>query len=120
MRNMEKEYSFINKKIFALLDEKGMSQKQLSELTGISTSAISDWKHKGASPSAENITKICKALNVDPEKVLGKTTGGFSDIYVIDKDSDLYEFMKLYKKKDDKVQKRILAYAIAMLNAEQY
>lgn len=101
-----------------MLDEKGISQKELSELTGISTSAISDWKHKGASPSAENIRKICKALNVDTEKVLGKTVDAFSDSYVIDKDNDLYEFVKLYEKMDDNVQKRFLNYAMAMMKVE--
>ena len=30
MRNMEREYSFINRKIFDLLDEKGISQKDLA------------------------------------------------------------------------------------------
>ena len=36
----------ISEKIFQLLEEKGMSQKEFSERTGIAQSSISDWKRK--------------------------------------------------------------------------
>lgn len=115
---MEKKYTSINEKIFDLLEEKGMSQKTLSEMTGISTSAISDWKHKGTIPSAANVQKICKALNVNTEKVMGKTKEELSEYIVIDKENELYEFVKSYENMDTGVRKRILAYALAMIRAE--
>ena len=115
---MEKKYTSINEKIFELLEKSEMSQKELSEATGISTSAISDWKHKGSIPSAANVQKICKALNVNPESVLGKTTQTLPDKVVIDEDNELYEFVNMYENMDTGLRKRILAYAIAMIKAE--
>lgn len=118
VRNMEKKYTSINEKIFDLLEKNGMSQKDLSDITGISTSAISDWKHKGSIPSAANVQKICKALNVNPESVLGKTTEALSVKVVIEEGNELYEFVNMYENMDPGARKRILAYAIAMIKAE--
>ena len=52
----------ISEKIFALLEQRGMSQKEFSERTGISQSTISDWKRKQTNPSADKILKICEVL----------------------------------------------------------
>lgn len=115
---MERKLSYINKRIFDLLDEKGMSQKTLSDLTGISTSAISDWKRKGTNPSAANVRKICKALGVNSEEVFGKIKDDIVDTYEIQRGDELYEFVKFYEGMDTGVRRRILAYAIAMMKAE--
>ncbi len=115
---MERKYTSINEKIFELLESSGISQKELSDRTGISTSAISDWKHKGAVPSAANVQKICKALKVNPETVLGKATESLSDTVVIEKGSELYEFVNMYENMEYSARKRILAYAMAMIKAE--
>lgn len=48
----------ISQRIFALLREKKLSQKELSEYTGISPAAISSWKSKGTNPSSDKIVKI--------------------------------------------------------------
>ena len=45
----------ISQRIFALLREKKLSQKELSEYTGISPAAISSWKSKGTNPSSDKI-----------------------------------------------------------------
>lgn len=113
---MEKKYTSVNDRIFKLLIEKGISQRELSDLTGISTSAISDWKHKGAKPSAYNVQKICKALGVSSESLLGEMANQPDDIYYIDKDHDLYEFVKLYNSSQTATRKHVLAYAVGMLN----
>ena len=49
----------ISQRIFALLREKKLSQKELSEYTGISPAAISSWKSKGTN------VKISEFLDVD-------------------------------------------------------
>lgn len=36
----------ISERIFKLLQERGMSQKEFSDRTGIAQSSISDWKRK--------------------------------------------------------------------------
>lgn len=54
----------ISQRIFALLREKKLSQKELSEYTGISPAAISSWKSKGTNPSSDKIVKISEFLDV--------------------------------------------------------
>lgn len=55
----------ISQRIFALLRKKKLSQKELSEYTGISPAAISSWKSKGTNPSSDKIVKISEFLDVD-------------------------------------------------------
>ena len=116
---MKDENKSINNKIFELLESRGILQRELSDMTGISTSAISDWKHKGTIPSAANVQKICEALGVEPEQILGRTNNNTDKGYVVSKDDDLYEFVNLYKQMDGNMKKRILAYAIAMMKMEK-
>lgn len=60
----------ISQRIFTLLKQKHLSQKDLSEYAGISPAAISSWKSKGTNPSSDKIIKICEFLNVDPYYLL--------------------------------------------------
>lgn len=112
---MEEKSTSIMDKIFELLTEKGISQKELSDLTGISTSAISDWKHKGATPSAYNVKRICEALNVDAEEIIGNRNSAKEGGIVIERNDELYEFVHSYRELDESEKKRILAYAMVMM-----
>ena len=47
----------INDRIFDLIKEKGITQKEFSARTGIPQSTISDWKGKDLNPSAGKILK---------------------------------------------------------------
>lgn len=60
----------ISQRIFAILREKKLSQKELSQYTGISPAAISSWKSKGTNPSSDKIISICEFLEVDPYYLL--------------------------------------------------
>ena len=42
----------ISQKVFELLREKGMSQKDFSIATGIPQSTISDWRKKNTNPAS--------------------------------------------------------------------
>ena len=55
----------ISEKIFKIMDEKGITQLELSKATGIAQSVISDWKTKGTNPSANKLLSIAKALDCD-------------------------------------------------------
>lgn len=112
---MEEKSQSIMDRIFELLNEKGISQKKLSDMTGISTSAISDWKHKGTNPSSSNVKKICEALNVNPEIIMCDSATLTAKGIFISENDDLYQFVCLYNKLDGNMQSRILAYAIAMM-----
>jgi transcriptional regulator with XRE-family HTH domain len=107
----------ISEYIFALLKEKGMSQKQFAELTGISQSTISDWKHKKTNPAADKIISICVALDITPYELLSvgendKDTQ--SDYLLIDRQTEDYIFFDTFRKLDIKEKTRLLAYMRAM------
>ena len=109
----------ISERIFELLEQRGMSQKEFAEKTGIAQSSISDWKRKKTNPVSEKILIICNVLNVTPYELLGGTDGvgsrsNPSDMILIDKNSEygkaLMDFLALDKGK----QGRVLGYLKAM------
>ena len=55
-------------RISELMEEKQLSCYELSNLSGISTNAIYDWFKKGATPTMNNIVKICNACDISLEK----------------------------------------------------
>jgi len=54
----------ISARIFSKMAEKGITQKDLSEGTGINTRTISAWKVKKTNPSADKIECISRFLDV--------------------------------------------------------
>ena len=68
----------ISEKIFYLLDQKGITQKDFAVQTGISQSTISDWKRKKTNPSADKILKICEILHVTPYELLSERDEAFT------------------------------------------
>lgn len=62
----------ISEKIFKLMEERNITQLQLSQATGISQSTISDWKRKGTNPASDKIMKICKCLGCTPYDILNE------------------------------------------------
>lgn len=93
----------INKRIFEVLDEKGISQKELSKRTGISESTISDWKRKGKTPGIGKLILLCEKLNVDIYSL-----AGIDYEYQLDDDEKLV--IDMYRSTDPGSRKRLLAY----------
>lgn len=60
----------ISERIFVLLKTKHLTQKELSEYTGLSPAAISSWKANGTNPSADKLIKICEFLDITPYYLL--------------------------------------------------
>ena len=52
----------ISERIFELLEQRGMSQKEFSEKTGIAQSSISDWKRKKTNLVSGKILIISSVL----------------------------------------------------------
>lgn len=70
-----KDYS--NSKVpilFEILEKEGITQRQLSEATKISSGNISDWKSGKSAPKPEAISKIACFLNCSTDYLLGRTT----------------------------------------------
>ena len=105
----------ISENIFRILEKKGMTQKEFGELTNIGASTISDWKRKKTNPGADKILIICDALGVTPEELLsggdvkGKK-GRTPNYYVIDRNSELGQFIDIYTNMDESMKARMLGY----------
>ncbi len=107
----------ISERIFSLLKDKGISQKEFSEATGIAQSTISDWKRKKTNPAADKIMIICDVLDVTPYELLSGTEGkNFKqpDHLVLSKDSPEYELVNTLRSLGPKTRARLLGYMEAL------
>ena len=108
----------ISERIFELLKERGMSQREFSIRTDISQSAISDWKRKKTNPSAEKIMLICNVLEVTPYELLGEAESRAelrTEHVLIDTGSDEYELIEKYHRLSKSKRTRLLGYIDALL-----
>ena len=114
-------HMIISERIFYIMEQKNISQLELSRRTGIATSNISDWKKKKTNPKADCLLSICDALDITPEQLL--TGKGIDPEY---KDTDMdYEvtrsdikILKQIHRLGDEQYKRLLAYMKALKKLE--
>lgn len=109
----------VSDRIFELLKERGMSQKEFAHKTGIAESTISDWKKKRTNPVSDKILIISEVLGVTPYELLsGAENNGErsreNKTYVISKDSELGGLIEDYQRLDTAMQKRLLGYMEAL------
>ena len=103
----------ISQKIFALLSQRKMSQKEFAERTEISQSTISDWKRKGTNPSADKVLRICEVLRVTPyelldESDLSEISSNSEENRILSKDEKM--LLKLFRTLDVYQQSKVLGY----------
>lgn len=113
----------ISERIFDLIKERGMTQKEFAAATGIAESTISDWKRKKTNPVSEKILTICKVLNVTPYELLSGTDGQgernrISEFIIVDKKSELGVFLQEYQSLNLKSRERLLGYMKALSDME--
>ena len=60
----------ISERIFNVMEQKNMTQLELSRRTGIATSNMSDWKRKRRIQKRIVCLSICDALDITPEQLL--------------------------------------------------
>ncbi|MDE7310014.1 MAG: helix-turn-helix domain-containing protein [Eubacterium sp.] len=107
----------ISERIFALMQEKGISQKELSDKTGISQSTISDWKRKKTNPSADKLKVICDVLRVTLYELLADTGEESSrpvDYVIVDKESEDYLLLMEYHELPGAFRARLAGYLDAL------
>ena len=104
----------ISERVFKLMEEKGMTQLELSSRTGISQSTISDWKRKGTNPSSDKIMVICDALDVSPFEVLQDTIpskgAGEVDFLIASENTVEYEVLKKMEKLNKQTKEELRKY----------
>ena len=116
------EKMIISERIFCVMEQKNITQLELSRRTGIATSNISDWKKKKTNPKADCLLSICDALEITPDQLL--TGKGIDPEY---KDADMdYEVtradIKILKQihgLGNEQYKRMIAYLKALQKLEQ-
>ena len=111
----------ISDRIFELINERGMSQKDFAQKTGIAQSTISDWKRKKTNPVADKILIICETLQVSPYDLLSgaEHVGSRSNentTYVVDKGTELGVLIETYQNMNTSDQKRLLGYMQALMD----
>ena len=60
----------ISERIFEIMKEQKMSQRELSRRTAITISTISDWNTKKSNPASDKLLVISEALGVSVEELL--------------------------------------------------
>lgn len=111
----------IGQRIFHMLEEKNMTQKDFSDKTGIATTTISDWRKKNTNPGSDKILAICSALDVTPEYLLSGVSedserGKNMDYLIIPKDTEERELLELFNSMDFIERTHILEYAHKISN----
>ena len=123
-KNGLREVMLISERIYQYLAERGMSQIEFANRTGISQSTISDWRRKGTNPSADKILIICDVLGVTPYELLVGTENNKhkeyrqTDYIVIDKQSKEYTLIETYQKLNLNAQKQLEGYMKALEDME--
>lgn len=108
----------ISERIFQMLKEKGISQKEFSGRTGIAQSTISDWKHKKTNPAADKLLAICEALDTTLYELLSDVqdsgTGTMDYVYV-EKDSPEHLVLTKFQEMEEENRERLLKYMQELL-----
>lgn len=61
----------LGEKIRDLRKSRGFSGTELADECGVSQKDVSKWENNKATPSVESLIKICKALNISADELLG-------------------------------------------------
>lgn len=106
----------INNRIFELMHEKGITQKELSVKTGIPQSTISDWKHKDMNPSADKIMAISQVLGISANDLLSVSGDEkyVTDFISVDRNSPEGFLVESYRSMSESRRNRLLGYAEAL------
>jgi transcriptional regulator with XRE-family HTH domain len=60
-----------SKRLQALRERQGMTQKALARAMGVSTASVCKWEQGSSRPRENNLASLAKALNVSPEYLIG-------------------------------------------------
>lgn len=107
----------IGERVLELVHEKGMTQKEFSEKTGIPQSTMSSWKGKKQNPSIDKLKVICDTLNVDPYFLISASEMNESvnnDYLMVYRNDEEYDLLVEYRKLDRANRVRLTGYIDAL------
>ena len=107
----------VGERILDLVRERGMTQKEFSEKTGIPQSTMSSWKGKKQNPSIDKIRIICDVLRVDPYYLLSGAANNEMlkvDYLTVYRGDEEYQLLLEYRKLDRDSRNRMAGYLRAL------
>jgi transcriptional regulator with XRE-family HTH domain len=107
----------IGERVLELVHEKGMTQKEFSEKTGIPQSTMSSWKGKKQNPSIDKLKVICDTLKVDPYYLISATESNTAlneDYIIVYRNDEEYNVLVEYRKLDRERRNRLVGYIDAL------
>ena len=111
----------ISERIYKIMQERGMTQLEFSERTGIPQSTISDWKHKKINPGVDKIPAICEVLDISVDDLLGTRLPGSracEQDYFFDENE--ISIIETYRSLDETGKERLLRYLVRLNPASEF
>ncbi len=110
----------VSQKIFKILDEKKMTQKEFSLRTGIPQSTISDWRKKNTNPASDKILIICDVLQITPYELLSAvkeegTRSNKVNYRIVTDGSEEGILLEVYDNLDRDRKNRLMGYLEALI-----
>jgi transcriptional regulator with XRE-family HTH domain len=102
-----KEKSIFSKNLISARKQKGISQRDLSKLSGISNRVIAYYETHSTIPPMEKLKKIAEALNVPIAKLIDPT---LSDKKILQLNTRTLKKVKLLEQLSQKDQQKVLEY----------
>ena len=120
---MKETIMIISERIFKILADKNMTQREFASQVGIATSTVSEWKKKKTNPNVDKIMDICAVLEVTPEQLLtGKGIDDDEEEFSNDHERLITPQERIllddYHHMQDAQKKRLLAYVKALKQLE--
>lgn len=112
----------IGERVLELIHDRGMTQKEFSEITGIPQSTMSSWKGKKQNPGMDKLQVICDVLKIDPYYLVSGTKVNESvnaDYILVYRDNkEEYDLMVEYRKLNEDNKRRIEGYIQALMEMQ--
>ena len=111
----------IGERVLQMVKDKGMTQKEFSEKTGIPQSTMSSWRGKKQNPAMDKLRVICDTLEVDPYYLISGTSGDTNtnvDYIAVYKSDEEYQLLMEYRNLNRSQKDKIEGYLRALIDAE--
>ncbi|MCD8206889.1 MAG: helix-turn-helix domain-containing protein [Bacteroidales bacterium] len=103
----------IGRKISELRQEKGLTQRDLSEHLGVSSGAVGMWETGKRQPDPETINKLADYFEVSIDYLFGREANNSSDLAV--PDEEIEELLGYYAALDKMSQRWIMGKMVELL-----
>lgn len=111
----------IGNRIYELRKEKGISQKELGEMLGVSNKSVSKWETGAALPKTETLVRLAEFFDISSEELLQGTTKDKVTLSTLSAEANRYFLQEELNKRDEiekskeaKSRKQYLAISVTL------